>query len=211
MITLNAKLSLLPSTRVSVFQIQGALCRKKPVHALLSSYLRCGEVVLRIGAFGKPKLLRPAPESPIEFSVSYCQDRCLFAMGCGGVLGIDVERRRWIGDLDAIASIYFSEREARWIEELHGDRKLEAFFGFWTFKEAYSKAIGTGLLTPFHTFALATASWKRAGPNWATIHGSEWTHLRFEPWPGFTATIVAAGRLSSSAFQFQNYYATNCA
>jgi 4'-phosphopantetheinyl transferase len=208
---MNVMSTSLTSARVNVFQIEGALCRRKPVHAVLSSYLRCGEVFLSSGAFGKPKLLRPASEYPIEFSVSYRGDRCLVAMGRGGVLGIDVERRQWIGDLDAVASIYFTPGEASWIEKLHGDQKLEAFFACWTFKEAYSKAIGTGLLTPFHTFALPAASRKRAGANWATIHGCEWTHLRFEPWPGYTATVVAAGRLSSSAFQFQDYYARNCA
>ena len=201
----------LTSARVNVFQIPGALCRRKPVHAVLSSYLRFGEVFLRTGAFGKPKLLRPASECPIEFSVSHCGDRCLVAVAHGGVLGIDVERRRWIGELDAIASIYFTPGEASWIEKLRGNQKLEAFFACWTFKEAYSKAIGTGLLTPFHTFALPAASWKRVGANWATIQGCEWTHLRFEPWPGYTATVVVAGRLSSSAFLFQDYYARNCA
>ncbi|PYK13923.1 MAG: hypothetical protein DME65_00270 [Verrucomicrobia bacterium] len=197
--------------RVNVFQIQGALCRRKPLHAVLCSYLRCGEVFLRARAFGKPKLLRPASECPIEFSVSYCRDRCLVAIARGGVLGIDVERRRWIGELDAIASIYFTPGEASWIKKLHANQKLEAFFACWTFKEAYSKAIGTGLLTPFHTFALPAASRKQVGVNWATIHGREWTHFRFEPWPGYTATVVVAGRLSSSAFQFQDYYAGTCA
>jgi 4'-phosphopantetheinyl transferase len=197
--------------RVDVFQIQDALCRRKPVHAVLCGHLRRGEVFLRTSAFGKPKLLRPASKYPVEFSVSYCRDRCLVAIGRGGVLGIDLERRRWMGELDGIASLYFTPGEASWIEKLHGNEKLEAFFACWTFKEAYSKAIGTGLLTPFHTFALPAASSKRVGVNWATIHGREWTHLRFEPWPGYTATVVVAGRLSSSAFQFQDYDARNCA
>lgn len=208
---MNAISTLVRSSRVNVFKVQGVLFRRKSVHAVLSTYLRCGEVVLRLGAFGKPKLLRPASEYPIEFSVSHCRDRCLVAIGHGGVVGIDVERRRWIGNLDAIASIYFTPGESSWIEKLCGDQKLEAFFACWTFKEAYAKAIGTGLLTPFHTFALPSASWKRAGANCATIHGCEWTHLRFEPWPGYTATLVAAGRLTSSEFQFQDYYASNCA
>lgn len=208
---MNAISTLLTSGLVNVFQIQGVFCREKQVHAVLSSYLPYGEVVLRLGAFGKPKLLRPASEYPIEFSVSHCRDRCLIAIGRGGVLGIDVEHRRWVGDLDAVASIYFTPGEASWIEKLHGDQKLEAFFACWTFKEAYSKAIGTGLLTPFHTFALPAASWERGGYSWATIHGCEWTYLRFEPWPGYTATLVAAGRLSSSAFQFQDYYVRSCA
>ena len=104
---MNAISTVLTSSRVNVFRIQGVLCRRKSVHAVLSRYLRCGEVVLKLGAFGKPKLLRPASEFPIEFSVSHCRDRCLVAISHGGVVGIDVERRRWIGDLDAIASIYF--------------------------------------------------------------------------------------------------------
>lgn len=208
---MNASSSPGTPSRVDVFTIHGAFCRRKSVHAVLSKYLQCGEPVVRLGAFGKPKLLRLASEYPVEFSVSYCSDRCLVAIAQGGMLGIDVERRRWIGDLDAIAGIYFTPGEATRIAKLRGDEKLEAFFACWTFKEAYTKAIGTGLLTPFDTFAFPAASWKRAGAHCATIQGCEWTHLRFEPWAGYTATLIVAGRLTSSAFQFQDYYVRNCA
>ena len=115
---MNAISTLVTSSRVNVFKVQGVLFRRNSVHAMLSTYLRCGEVVLRLGAFGKPKLLRPASEYPIEFSVSPCRDRCLVAIGHGGVVGIDVERRRWIGDLDAIASIYFTPGESSWISRI---------------------------------------------------------------------------------------------
>src|SRR5438552_17229097 len=100
---MNVISARLTCARVNVFQVQGALCRRKPAHAVLCSYLRCGEVFLGTRAFGKPKLLRSASEYPIEFSVSYCRDRCLVAIARGGVLGIDVERQRRIGELDAIA------------------------------------------------------------------------------------------------------------
>jgi 4'-phosphopantetheinyl transferase len=208
---MNAGSTVRTRSHVNVFKIQGPFCRGNSVDEVLSRYLRCDEVALRLGAFGKPELLRPASEDPIEFSVSYCQDRCLVAISEGGVLGIDVECRRWIGDLDAIASLYFTSGEAGWIEKLQGDQKLEAFFACWTFKEAYAKAVGTGLLTPFNTFALPGKSWNRVSANCATIDGCEWTHLRFEAWPGYTATVVASGRLTTSAFQFQDYYARNCA
>lgn len=205
MIAMNANSPLGTPFPVSVFKIQGPFCQRKPLHAVLSAHLRCGDVVLSVGALGKPKLLRLASECPVEFSVSHCQDRCLVAIAEAGVLGIDVERRRWIGDLDAIASMYFMPGEASWIEELRGDQKLDAFFACWTFKEAYTKAIGTGLLTPFDAFALPAESRKPgADANCTTIQGCEWTYLRFEPWPGYTATVVAAGRLTSSAFQFQD-------
>jgi len=165
---------------------------------------------MSISPFGKWKLLRPSSEFPIEFSVSSCDRRCLIAVSSRGDVGIDVERRRVIGDIDGVANIYFTPAEAARISALQDDRKLEAFFACWTFKEAYTKAIGSGLLMPFDMFALPATSWDASRATCTVIQGREWTHFRFEPWPGYTATLVVAGRLPSSAFHFTDDYARDC-
>lgn len=200
--------ALQASSCVKVFPIEGIRCRRKAVSTVLSSYLGCwpDDLALRSSPFGKWKLLCSSSEFRIEFSVSYSERRGLIAVSSGGDVGIDVERRRSIGDIDGIASIYFTPAEAARISALQDDQKLETFFACWTFKEAYTKAIGSGLLMPFDMFALPATSWDASRATCAVIHGREWTHLRFEPWPGYTAALVVAGRLSSSAFHFTDDY-----
>jgi 4'-phosphopantetheinyl transferase len=200
------------SSCVKVFLIEGIRCRRKAVSTVLSRYLACrpDDLALSISPFGKWNQLRPSSEFRIEFSVTYSERRCLIAVSSGGDVGIDVERRRSIGDIDGIASIYFTPAEAAKISALQDDQKLEAFFACWTFKEAYTKAIGSGLLMPFDMFGLPATSWGASRATCAAIQGREWTHLRFEPWPGYTATLVVAGRLPSSAFHFTDDYASDC-
>ena len=204
--------TLQASSCVKVFPIEGIRCRRKAVSTVLSSHLSCGpdDIPMSISPFGKWKLLRPSSEFPIEFSVSSCDRRCLIAVSSRGDVGIDVERRRVIGDIDGVANIYFTPAEAARISALQDDRKLEAFFACWTFKEAYTKAIGSGLLMPFDMFALPATSWDASRATCTVIQGREWTHFRFEPWPGYTATLVVAGRLPFSAFHFTDDYARDC-
>lgn len=121
----SAKITTLQAIScVTVFLIECIRCRRKAVSTVLSSYLGCGpeDLPLSISPFGKWKLFRPSSEFPIEFSVSPCDRRCLIAVSSGGDVGIDVERRRVIGDLDGVANIYFTPAEAARISALQDDR-----------------------------------------------------------------------------------------
>src|SRR5205807_1041450 len=141
--------------RVVVTRIQRCGPPGAAVHAVLARHLGCNpdQVRLANGFFGKPELVGGGPERPVEFSVSRSDDHCLIAVSQAGPVGVDLERRRPIGDLDRIASLYFAPREAGTIARLRDGRKLDAFFDCWTSKEAYLKALGTGLTTPLESFA----------------------------------------------------------
>ena len=56
---MNAISTLVRSSRVNVFKVQGVLFRRKSVHAVLSRYLRCGEVVLEARRIGKAQTASP--------------------------------------------------------------------------------------------------------------------------------------------------------
>ena len=98
----------------------------------------------------------------------------------------------------------FTTAEAATISDLQGDQKLSAFFACWTAKEAYTKAVGTGLLTPLRSFAFPSGTSSATGATWATIHGCDWTLYRFEPWRGYTAAVVVAGRVLATSFHLEN-------
>ena len=77
------------------------------------------------------------PTAPSAALVAVCE---------GGAVGVDVEQRRPIGDLDRIAALYLAPVDVRAVMPARGERKLTEFFGRWTAKEAYTKALGTGLV-----------------------------------------------------------------
>jgi 4'-phosphopantetheinyl transferase len=176
---------------------------------VLSRYGGCrdSDVRVGIGRFGKPELLQPKLEGQLDFSVSHCDGHHLIAVSLIGNVGVDLERVRPVGDVDRMASMYFNPSEAQRISAVRGECKLKAFFTCWTLKEAYTKALGTGLLTPLETFAFPESSWGLMGATSILIHGREWTSLTFQPWPGYTAALVIAGRHSPAAFHFSEEYA----
>src|SRR6185503_5144975 len=56
-------------------------------------------------------------------------------------------------DLKQIASRYFCEAEASELMSINGGQtRQEAFYRCWTRKEAYIKAIGSGLILPLDQF-----------------------------------------------------------
>jgi len=103
------------------------------------------QVVFRRGRYGRPELAPPLDRSRLRFSASRSQGLGLYAVTRGRRIGVDVERVRPLPDLDAIAECVFSDDERRRLRRLPPAERLEGFFNCWTRKEAYLKAIGTGL------------------------------------------------------------------
>ena len=178
------------------------------VRRVLATHLGCcpDSVHVVTGLFGKPELARPASAPAVEFNASRSGERCLVAVSHTGRIGVDIEHRRPIGDIDRLANMYFTPSEAATVRDLRGAQKLDAFFACWTSKEAYTKALGTGLLTPPETFEVPRGTSNATGATWATIRGCDWTLYRFEPWSGYTAAVVVAGHVWASSFTLGNGY-----
>lgn len=101
------------------------------------------------GPHGKPHL----PGGP-AFSLSHSGDRFVLAIARGGRVGIDVEVQRPVPRMERLVETRFSPGEVRHMQELPtGDREA-AFFRIWTLKEAWLKALGTGLATRLASFTV---------------------------------------------------------
>jgi 4'-phosphopantetheinyl transferase len=94
----------------------------------------------------------PVSGTQIEFNVSHSGTTALLAFAHGRALGVDVEYVREDFDCEAVARRFFSDHEVRQLDALAPCEKHTAFFRCWTRKEAYIKAIGTGLSLPLHEF-----------------------------------------------------------
>jgi 4'-phosphopantetheinyl transferase len=138
--------------------------RRRYVHAhgflrmLLGRYLgrTPGSIRLTTGRNGKPCL--PWNERPVQFNLSHAHALVLCALARDRQVGVDVEwRDRELAWCD-IAAYTCSEREQAILSSLVGPAQIEKFFAWWTLKEAYVKALGTGMELPLNRIDVADES-----------------------------------------------------
>lgn len=84
-------------------------------------------------------------------------------------IGIDVER---VGRAADIPAHVLHPVEIAWLASLAPEDRARGFARLWTLKEAYLKALGTGLARDTRTFAVALAD-----PAPVTIQDQEAAHL----------------------------------
>ena len=102
-----------------------------------------GELVFGYQARGKPYLA--APPGDLRFNVSHSGEHALLAFTRGCEVGVDVEQRRPLQDLLALAKLSFSEPEYAALCGLPPHDHTEAFFACWSRKEAFIKTTGEGV------------------------------------------------------------------
>jgi 4'-phosphopantetheinyl transferase len=120
---------------------------------LLAAYLETQprDVTFAYSDTGKPEL-SASHGSDIGFNVSHSGDIAAFAFAIGRKVGVDVECIRHDVDVDEIPRRFFSSLEQQKLAGLQGQQKFEGFFNCWTRKEAYVKAVGSGLSLPLRDF-----------------------------------------------------------
>jgi 4'-phosphopantetheinyl transferase len=147
----------------------------------------------RYGSHGRPDLA----DNPLDlrFSVSHSSGHAVIAVTRERDLGIDIEVSRRIDHLDSLAERYLAPVE---IEQLAlEDDKVHAFWKAWTRKEAYVKALGTGLSGRICEFAVSLSEPARllttAKPGDAA---ADWTLLDLSYDAFMVALAVRARRVS---------------
>lgn len=118
------------------------------LRCLLAGYLNTSPSHLEfaVNAHGKPEL-KSNPHS-LRFNVSHSQNQALFAFCFERDIGVDIEWMR--PDLDAqkilrLAHRFFTPQESRALSTLEETARRAAFFRLWTRKEAFLKAVGSGV------------------------------------------------------------------
>jgi 4'-phosphopantetheinyl transferase len=123
---------------------------------VLSRYLdvKPEQIRFRENPFGKPFLAEPAGHG-LQFNMSHSGDVVVVALTLDRQIGIDVEFIRPLHDLETIAESNFTPEERALLSAGGTQARQRAFFTCWTRKEAYIKAIGTGLSMPLNVFNAA--------------------------------------------------------
>jgi 4'-phosphopantetheinyl transferase len=99
---------------------------------------------------GKPRLADAS--TGVQFSLAHSGDHVLVAMTRAGPVGVDVEQLKPMTDYRRLHRTTLTADEAVALRAA-GGRPLD-FLRTWVRKEAVTKAVGTGVATPFDSFAV---------------------------------------------------------
>lgn len=151
------------------------------------------EIGFRLLDHGKPIVESPA-HAARAFNIAHTDGLVLCGLGQPGQwLGVDVEWMDRRTDPD-LAQRYFAPAEIQQLSATkNADEHRQLFLRLWTLKEAFIKAIGTGLYTPLDQFAFEDAAGDHPqlvlrNPDLA--RGRKWQFESFIPRDGFVGAIA---------------------
>ena len=154
---------------------------------LLSAYVGrpVDAIQLAFEPNGKPFL----PGSDVYFNVSHSGTMAVVALSGRGPIGVDVEWHDRRVDLLGVADRFFAATEVQKLHDLPAHRLERGFYACWTRKEAYIKALGTGL-----SYDLASFSVTLTPEEPVTFCGAEretWELAALAVEAGYSAALVA--------------------
>lgn len=122
---------------------------------ILSCYLKISpnEINFTRMTHGKPIVFAQKPYQ-IEFNMAHTNNFLAVAIGKNHSVGVDIETMTDKNNVDALAKHCFSAEEFKQYSELSENLRPRAFFRGWSRKEAYLKALGTGLNKDLRSFSI---------------------------------------------------------
>tara|TARA_B100000989_G_scaffold298309_2_gene287023 strand:+ start:490 stop:1230 length:741 start_codon:yes stop_codon:yes gene_type:complete len=122
---------------------KSATSMRTQLRRLLSMYLdkSPAEISFKAAQFGKPYL----DDSSLSFNISHSGDLALVAITLNQEVGIDIEKWRFLENLEGLVKRNFSDREQQAWLTVEDSQRQQTFFNLWTCKEAFIKATGRGL------------------------------------------------------------------
>jgi 4'-phosphopantetheinyl transferase len=93
---------------------------------------------------GKPELAPGTEPSGLAFNLAHSGTEVVCAIAFRRYVGVDIEQEREVDPLE-LAGRFFCGTEIRQLEAAPPGERRRLFFKYWTLKEAYLKAEGSGL------------------------------------------------------------------
>lgn len=100
------------------------------------------KISIKKAEHGKPYL---ADYPELAFNLSHTADRLMIAVGRDCQLGVDIEICKPRINVSGLVNKCFAEEEVAYWTQLPETKKNQAFYRFWTRKEAFVKATGHGI------------------------------------------------------------------
>lgn len=144
------------------------------------------DVPIHEGPQGKPEV------DGVAFNLGHAGQWAVLAITETGRVGVDIEDTSTVLDILGVARRVFSEDElAKW-DLLEGVDRREAFFDWWTVKEAVLKAVGTGFLTEPSTFTVVRGDTLELATSPDGSDPTAWRLHRLAAPHGFAAALAIA-------------------
>jgi len=127
------------------------------IRVLLGRYVSLQPAALHFyrGTNNKPALGDQPHGRALTFNLSHAETVGVCAVSRNRNLGIDVEEIKEESVDENFANRYFSPQEVKELMNLPPEQRANGFFACWTRKEAYVKALGTGLHAPLDGFTVS--------------------------------------------------------
>jgi len=135
------------TTRLKNFRLDAARQQYCSAHTalrtILGRYLNCAPagVPLIISPGGKPRINDRS--LPIHFNLSHADNSALLAVRSGQEIGVDIENRRDLPNVEPLARRIFQDRDIALLLQSGWDKEL--FLALWTHMEARQKCLGRGV------------------------------------------------------------------
>lgn len=181
--------------RVASARHQHVIGRAMARVLLSAGHCQTHEVGFRVLDHGKPIMESPA-HACRSFNIAHTRGLVLCGLGAPQQwLGVDVEWMDRRTDPE-LARRYFAPEEIRQLDATSNqDDHRELFLRLWTLKEAFIKAIGTGMYTPLDQFAFEDAASDQPRlvvRDVSLMRQRRWHFENFVPQPGFVAAIAVS-------------------
>ena len=170
------------------------------LRSILARYLAASpaDVVFAYNARGKPSLGPPWDRRGLGFNLSHSKALAVIAISGGREVGVDVEFVRPVRHLTGMVARWFSAEEQRGWQAPPAADQTAGFFRVWTCKEAWLKAVGTGLSLPLDQVSVAVAL--AEPPRVLAIRGDQgearqWRLECLSPAAGYVAAVAVRGEL----------------
>ncbi len=142
-------------------------------------------------AQGKPMLDTQYHSLLIHFNVSHSQALGLIGLSENYLIGVDVEYRRSL-NWQELAQRFFSPEEQELLQKSPLADQETLFFQLWTAKEAYLKAIGTGLSGGLNQVQIGRHPWRFQSLAGDPLLAQQWQLQTLTLQPEYAASVAIA-------------------
>lgn len=182
------------------------------LRAILASYLNADPAQLRFAYSpqGKPTLdafSQPFVRYPtLSFNLTHSEGLALYAVTIDRLIGIDLEYLPPPREVNELAKRFFLPKEYNTICSFPPEQQQAVFLQIWTYKEAYLKATGEGLMG-LKQVEVSFPPADTNAPVTLTVHNApqaplDWQPAQLHPHPDYVAALVVEGR----EWQLVNYH-----
>jgi 4'-phosphopantetheinyl transferase len=166
------------------------------LRSILGSYLDRAPDAIKLftSPKGKPFLEKTGHDTELHFSLSHSNEAVLIGIALNRKIGVDIEHIRALSNMESIAGRYFSKNEINQILNTNENERTQVFFKYWTMKEAYLKARGTGLsgLQGIHIPHIRTDT-DDYSTCFVDASDTSWSIRPLQPTLGYSAAVAAEG------------------